>query len=136
MALVKKSRVEVFEKRKSIVMAIFKQDAAERSRRIVAMKDKSCNLSGVREPVEQVARSRSAAAAHEPWLRAACVKAAHWHAFRRWVLLTACEELRRPVRQVREVRVGCGACEGACNGHERVRARLSCAEVACERVLA
>ena len=45
MALVKKSRAEVFEKRKSIVMAIFKQDAAERSRRIVAMKDKSCNLS-------------------------------------------------------------------------------------------
>ena len=43
MALVKKSRAEVFEKRKSIVMAIFKQDAAERSRRIVAMKDKSCD---------------------------------------------------------------------------------------------
>ena len=54
---------DVFEKRKVIVLAVYKQDAAER--RIVALKLKTDELDGVRSLAEHVARSPSATPARE-----------------------------------------------------------------------
>ena len=45
-SLAKKRSADVFEKRKVIVLAVYKQDAAER--RIVALKLKTDELDGVR----------------------------------------------------------------------------------------
>ena len=63
--LAKKRRADVFEKRKAIVIAVYKQDAAERQQRIVALKLKTDELDGVRSLAEHVARSRSARPARE-----------------------------------------------------------------------
>ena len=62
-SLAKKRSANVFEKRKVIVLAVYKQDAAER--RIVALKLKTDELDGVRSLAEHVARSRSARPARE-----------------------------------------------------------------------
>ena len=53
----------MFEKRKVIVLAVYKQDAAER--RIVALKLKTDELDGVRSLAEHVARYPSATPARE-----------------------------------------------------------------------
>ena len=47
-ALAKKRRADVFEKRTAAVLAVYKEDATERQRRIVAMKMKTDELDGVR----------------------------------------------------------------------------------------
>ena len=47
-ALAKKRRADVFEKRTATLLAVYKEDAAERQRRIVAMKMKTDELVGVR----------------------------------------------------------------------------------------
>ena len=47
-ALAKKRRADVFEKRTATLLAVYKEDAAERQRRIVAMKMKTDDLKGVR----------------------------------------------------------------------------------------
>ena len=64
-ALAKKRRADVFEKRKAVVLAVYKRDAAERQRRIVAMTLKTNELAGVIALAEHVARSRSAKHARE-----------------------------------------------------------------------
>ena len=61
--LAKRFCADVFEKRKTIVLAVYKQDAAER--RIVALKLKTDELDGVRSLAEHVARSPSAMPARE-----------------------------------------------------------------------
>ena len=63
--LAKKRRAAVFEKRKAIVLAVYKQVQVERQRRIVAMKMKTDELDGVRSLAENVARSPSATPARE-----------------------------------------------------------------------
>ena len=55
----------MFEKRKAIVLAVYKQDVAERQRHIVAMRLQTDKLGDVHALVEQVARSGSAKAARE-----------------------------------------------------------------------
>ena len=55
----------MFEKRKAIVLAVYKQDIAERQRHIVAMRLQTDNLGDVHALVEQVACSRSAKAASD-----------------------------------------------------------------------
>ena len=64
-ALAKKRRADVFEKRTATLLAVYKEDAAERQRRIVAMKMKTDDLNGVRSLAEHVARSPSATPARE-----------------------------------------------------------------------
>ena len=64
-ALAKKRRADVFEKRTATLLAVYKEDAAERQRRIVAMKMKTDELDGVRSLAEHVARSPSATPARE-----------------------------------------------------------------------
>ena len=64
-SLAKKRSADVFEKRKAIVLAVYKQVDVERQRRIVAMKMKTDELDGVRSLAEHVARSRSARPARE-----------------------------------------------------------------------
>lgn len=61
----KRSRADVFEKRKAILLAVYNKDAAERKRRIVAMRLQTDKLGEVHALVEQVARSGSAKAARE-----------------------------------------------------------------------
>ena len=64
-SLAKKRSADVFEKRKAIVLAVYKQVDVERQRRIVAMKMKTDELDGVRSLAEHVARSPSATPARE-----------------------------------------------------------------------
>ena len=74
----------MFEKRKAIVLAVYKQDVAERQRHIVAMGLQTDNLGDVHALVEQVACSRSAKAAPEV-VAPGCALA--WRALARVVLL-------------------------------------------------
>ena len=55
----------MFEKRKAILLAVYNKDAAERKRRIVAMRLQTDKLGDVHALVEQVAHSGSAKAACE-----------------------------------------------------------------------
>ena len=53
-----KKHSDVFEKRKAIILAVYKQDVAEHRRRCLAMKLQTDKLGDVQALVEQVAHSR------------------------------------------------------------------------------
>ena len=78
----KRSRADVFEKRKAILLAVYNKDAAERKRRIVAMRLQTDKLGDVHALVEQVARSGSAKAAREVVAQRYAWNCAHWHVVR------------------------------------------------------